>query len=262
MTESHVLLREVRGRTLLLTLNRPAVKNALSAELLRELTRAIRTAGEQDGLRAVVLQGAGGAFCAGLDIAALREMAGLTPEEQRQDSQGLSTLLLAITHCPLPVIAAVEGPAVGAGAGIAAACDLVVAGQGARLGYTEVRLGFVPAIVAAYALRALGDKHARELLLEARIVAAEEAWRLGLVNEVCPDGGALEAALARAARLARNSPTALATTKELLGVLGHLSLEDGLRYAVAANAWTRTTRDMHEGVAAFLEKRPPTWQEE
>ena len=157
-------------------------------------------------------------------------------------------------------MAAIEGVAVAGGAGLASVCDLVVAGEGARLGYTEVRLGFVAAVVMVFLVRAVGEKHARELLLTGRLVPAAEAWRMGLVNEVVPGGQAEARALELAAEIAQASSTALASTREMLSLLPGMGLAEGLRYAVGMNAWTRTTDDLKEGVAAYLDKREPSWR--
>ena len=143
---------------------------------------------------------------------------------------------------------------------LAAEANLVVVGEGARFGYTEVRLGFVAAIVMVFLLRCVGEKHARELLLTGRLVSAQEAYRMGLINEVVPSGQAEARALELAAEIAGASSTALASTREMLSLIPGMGLQEGLRYAVGINAWTRTTADLKEGVAAFLEKREPEWR--
>ncbi|WP_424949586.1 enoyl-CoA hydratase/isomerase family protein [Deinococcus sp.] len=253
------LLAERRGPLLLLRLNRPQVRNALNAELVSALHAALLAAQTDQSVRCLVLCASGRAFSAGADLKALQELGSVSSEENKADSQRLADLLHLLYTSRLPVLAAVEGAAVAGGAGLASACDLVVAGHGARFGYTEVRLGFVAAIVMVFLLRAVGEKHARELLLTGRLVSAREAWRMGLINEVVPDGQAEARALELAAEIAGNSSAALATTREMLSLLPGMGLEAGLRYAVTVNAWTRTTSDLKEGVAAFLEKRTPGW---
>ena len=259
---AELVLFERRGPVALLTLNRPEARNALSGDLVAALSARLEGLRAETGVRAVVLTGAGKAFCAGADLRALRELGSASSEANKRDSARLADLLHAVYTFPKPVIAAVEGAAVAGGAGLASACDLTVAGEGARFGYTEVKLGFVAAIVMVFLLRAVGEKHARELLLSGKLVPAGEAWRMGLVNEIVPDGDATARALALAADLATRSPTALATTKELLAHLPGMGLEEALRYAVTVNAWTRTTADLQEGVAAFLEGRAPAWEGE
>ncbi len=254
------VLSERRGPLLLLRLNRPDARNALNTEMVAALHAELESAQTDQGVRCIVLCGAGRAFSSGADLKALRELGVLSSEANKADSQRLADLLHLIYTGPKPVVAAVEGAAVAGGAGLASACDLVVAGEGARLGYTEVRLGFVAAIVMVFLLRCVGEKHARELLLTGRLVTAGEAQRMGLVNEVVPDGQAEARALELAAEIAGASSTALASTREMLSLLPGMGLAEGLRYAVGMNAWTRTTHDLKEGVAAFLEKREPDWR--
>ncbi|MFC4452662.1 enoyl-CoA hydratase/isomerase family protein [Deinococcus sonorensis] len=253
------VLEETHGPVRLLRLHRPDQRNALSADLIRALRQRLDAAAQDPSVRAVVLAGDRKAFSAGADLAALQQLQHASSEANRQDSQLLADLFQQLYTGPLPVIAAVEGAAVAGGAGLACACDLTVAGESARFGYTEVRLGFVAAIVMVFLLRAVGEKHARELLLTGRLVRAQEAWRMGLINEVVPDGEAERRALDLAREIAGGSRTALATTREMLSVLPGMGLQEALRYAAGVNAWTRTTHDLQEGVAAFLEHRPPRW---
>ncbi|MGY2893402.1 enoyl-CoA hydratase/isomerase family protein [Deinococcus sp. UYEF24] len=254
------VLAERHGPVLLLRLNRPQVRNALNAELVAALHAELLAAQSEAQVRCVVLCGSGRAFSAGADLKALQDLGRASSEENKADSQRLADLLHLIYTGGKPVVAAIEGAAVAGGAGLASACDLVVAGEGARLGYTEVRLGFVAAIVMVFLLRSVGEKHARELLLTGRLVSAQEAHRMGLINEVVPDGGAEARALELAAEIAQSSSTALATTREMLSLLPGMGLAESLRYAALVNAWTRTTADLQEGVAAFLEKRAPGWR--
>src|SRR5690606_18305882 len=160
------------GPVRVLTLDRPAVRNALSRALREELRAALADAEADDAVRSVVITGAGEAFCAGLDLRELEATAALTREQHREDTLQLAELLTAIHSCPRPVVAAVNGPAVAGGAGIVTACDVALAAPEARLGYTETRIGFVPALVAVLLLHQVGEKHARELLLGAHLVDA------------------------------------------------------------------------------------------
>ncbi len=258
-TPLELVLSERRGPVALLTLHRPEVRNALSGDLLAALSARLEELRADAGVRGVVLTGAGKVFCAGADLRELHSLGAASSEANKRDSARLADLLHAVYTFPKPVIAAVEGAAVAGGAGLASACDLIVAGEGAKFGYTEVRLGFVAAVVMVFLLRAVGEKHARQLLLGGQLVPAGEVQRMGLVAELVPDGTAVERALALAAELARHSPTALATTKEMLAHLPGMGLEEALRYAVTVNAWTRTTSDLREGVTAFLEGRAPAW---
>jgi methylglutaconyl-CoA hydratase len=254
------ILTDRRGSVRILTLNRPAVRNALSADLRGALAEALDEAAADEATRAVVLTGAGEAFCAGLDLRELEGMSERSTEENRADSRGLADLLLQLATFPKPVVAAVNGPAVAGGAGLVTACDLAVMDRNARIGYTEARIGFVAALVSVFLVRQVGDKHARDLLLSARLVTAEEAAAMGLVNEVATPGQALAAAVDRARGLARNAPGSLTLTKTLLAAVPSMSLEDGLRYALEVNVAARERDELHEGVRAFLEKREPSWR--
>lgn len=255
-----LILTDAQGPVRILTLNRPEVRNALSAELRRELAAALAAAAQDDAVRAIVLTGAGDAFCAGLDLHELETIAERSAEENRADSRAFADLLLAMVTLPKPLVAAVNGPAVAGGAGLATACDLAVMDREARIGYSEARIGFVAALVSVLLVRQVGERRARDLLLSARLVSAEEAAAMGLVNDVVAPGQALAAAVDRAGALARNAPGSLAMTKALLTSVGSLGLEDGLRFAVEVNALARASDDLHEGVRAFLEKRLPSWR--
>jgi len=253
------LLSERRGSTLLLTLNRPGVRNALGPELVESLTAAVRGAGADPSVRAVVLTGAGDAFCAGADLAVLRALRDAGPAENAADSLRLKALYLALLTSPLPVLAAVGGPALAGGCGLATACDLVFASPGATFGYPEVRVGFVAAMVSVLLVRQVGERAARTLLLTGRAHSAEEARALGLVTRVVPAGDLLEETLAEARRLAGGAPGALALTKELLLKAAGMPLAEALDLAASANLLARQGEEVREGVEAFLEKRRPSW---
>mgnify|MGYP001024834054 CR=1 FL=1 len=248
------------GPVRVITLSRPEVRNALS-RTLRDALRAEVAAAEADGaVRAVGLTGAGEAFCAGLDLRELEATVALSPAEHREDTVQLAELLTAIVRCRKPVIAAVNGPAVAGGAGIVTACDVALAAPEARFGYTEARIGFVPALVSVLLLRQVGEKHARELLLGAHLVDARDAAAIGLVNRVVDGGPVLDAAVALGRRLARNAPGSLAATKGLLARLPGLGHDEGMAAAVEVNVASRTGAEIAEGVRAFLEKREPAWR--
>jgi methylglutaconyl-CoA hydratase len=221
------------------------------------LLAALDTAAQDPAIRAVVLTGAGPAFSAGADLEFLKQVTAAGAEANYAHSLELMRLFHRIYTFPKPTIAAINGPAVAGGAGLATACDLVVMSEQAQIGYTEVKIGFVAALVGVILVRAVGEKHARELLLTGKLVSALEAYRMGLVNRVVPAEQVLEEALALAQEVAANAPTSLALTKELLNALPGMGLEDGFRLASIANAWVRETGDLAEGIAAFFEKRPP-----
>ena len=250
---------EHSGPIAILTLNQPEVRNALSPALLRALETRLSALETDHSVRAIVLTG-NGMFSSGADLEHLRVLTTNSSEANKADSHQLAGVLMRLYTFPKPVIAAVEGAAIAGGAGLATACDLIVAGQGSRFGYTEVRLGFVAAIVSVFLLRCIGEKHARELLLTGRLISAPEAQRIGLINETVPDGAALARALEVALEITQNSTSALTASKEVLSVLPGMGLEESLRYASTLNAWIRSTDDLKEGIAAFLERRAPNWK--
>jgi methylglutaconyl-CoA hydratase len=250
---------EQRGPIAILTLNRPEVRNALSPALLLALEARLNALEKNQTVRAIVLTG-NGIFSSGADLEHLRTLTSNSSEVNKADSNRLAGTLTRLYTYPKPVIAAIEGAAIAGGAGLATACDLIVAGQSAKFGYTEVRLGFVAAIVSVFLLRCVGEKHARELLLTGRLINASEAHRIGLINETVRDGTSLERALEIALEIAQNSTSALSASKEALSVLPGIGLEEGLRYAATLNAWIRSTDDLKEGIAAFLERREPNWK--
>lgn len=251
---------EDRGRVRVLRLQRPERRNALSRALIAALRDAWSRADADPEVRAVVLAGEGPAFCAGLDLGELEELPHAGGARHRQDAEALASLYRELFEGGTPVVAAVEGPAVGGGAGLSGACDAVVASRAASIAYPEVRLGFVAALVAVLLVGQVGLGRARELLTSGRRVAAEEALRLGLVHELVDEGEAVPRALERAEGLARQAPGAMALTKSLLAGLPGRSLDDAWAFATEANAAARDRDELREGVAAFLEGREPPWR--
>jgi methylglutaconyl-CoA hydratase len=244
-----------------ITLNRPEKRNALMPELQELLADAFASA-EAAGARVVLLQGEGQSFCAGLDLSVLREMNDRSEDEYHAEAARTARMFRAVYDCAVPTVAVVRGAAVAGGAGLASICDFTLAADDAKFGYTEVRVGFVPALVSAYLALQVGDKVARELLLSARIIDATEARRLGLVSEVVPAAALPGRAQELAAELMRNSPEGLRATKRLLRAQQAEWLDRALEVSREANAQSRLTADFREGVAAFLEKRKPSWHGE
>jgi methylglutaconyl-CoA hydratase len=253
-----ILASETDGiRTI--TLNRPERRNAMTPAMQLELIAALEEAAAGSA-RVVVLRGAGDAFCAGLDLAELQGMHDKPAAELRQDAERIARLFRTLYELPRPTIAAVHGPAIAGGTGLATLCDFTLATPAAKFGYTEARIGFVPAIVSAYLALQIGDKRARDLLLTARFFGVEEAHRLGLVNQIVePPEKFEEYILAQARQLAANSPQSLAATKRLMAAQNKPWLDAAIAHAMQANAEARETEDFKEGLAAFLEKRKPKW---
>lgn len=252
------VLVEDHGELLTITLNRPERKNALTPEMQQELTAALDRA-SQGSCRVVILRGAGDAFCAGLDLSSLQQMTGRSAAEHAADAERIGRMFRALYECDKPTIAVVHGAAIAGGTGLATICDFTLAAPEARFGYTEVRIGFVPAMVSAYLALQVGEKRARDLLLTARLFGAEEACRLGVVTEVVPSEELSARAKELSATLIRNSPEALRATKRLLAAQNKRWLDSALELSMQANAEARQTQDFTEGVGAFLQKRPPRW---
>lgn len=256
-----MLLSERSGAVLTLTLDRPDVRNALSADLVDALRRALDEAAGDASLRAVVLAGSGSVFSAGADLVALQALQGASAEANLADSERLAGLFEAIYRHPLPVVAKVHGHAIAGGCGLAAVCDVSLAAEGAKLGFTETRIGFVPAIVAVFVVRKLGEAPARDLLLRGHLIGADEAARVGLVTRAVPAADLDAAVDMLTAEIAREtSRSAVALTKRLLADVPSMGLAEGLSYASRLNALARSTDDCRAGVLAFLEKRDPPWR--
>jgi methylglutaconyl-CoA hydratase len=241
-----------------ITLNRPDKRNAISYELIDDLLAGLDEIVKSSAL-VLVLTGAGKAFCSGMDLENLKALTGRSPEQSLRDSETMARLFRTLYDFPKPTIAAVNGAAVAGGCGLATLCDFTLAVPDAKFGYTEVRIGFVPAIVSTFLLRQVGEKHARDLLLTGRIIGAEEAFRMGLINEIVAPERLMDRARELAAQLMENSPASLAYTKRLLSEHARSELDAQIRSAIKENASIRATHDFREGVSSFLEKRKPQW---
>jgi methylglutaconyl-CoA hydratase len=241
-----------------ITLNRPDRRNAISFELIDDLLRALQEVEASDA-RVLIVTGAGKAFSSGMDLDNLKTLIGRSPKENLKDSETMVRLFRALYEFPKVTIAAVNGAAIAGGTGLALLCDFTLAVPEAKFGYTEVRIGFVPAIVSTFLLRQVGEKQARDLLLTGRIIGAEEAARMGLINEIVAPENLMMRARELAALLMENSPTSLRATKKLLNDHARAELDSRIEAAVRENAAIRTTPDFREGIAAFLEKRKPVW---
>ena len=256
------LLVERDGDLVRLTLNDPARANALSPRLIGDLTAAYERDWRAEGVRAVLLRGAGKHFSAGADLEHLRSLRNAGPQENRRDSEALRRLFESVLRQPALTVAAVRGACVAGGCGLATAHDFVVAGERSRFLYSEVRIGFVAALVATYLPLRLRGRDIRDLLLNPEFVAADRALEIGLVNRVVPEEGLEGAAESLAVEiLARASSESIARTKGLLLDLVGRPLDEALERAAEVNAEARATDDCRHGIATFLEtKAPPTWR--
>jgi methylglutaconyl-CoA hydratase len=246
------------ARVATITLNRPDKRNAISFELRDDLLQALDEVAKSDAL-VVILTGAGKAFCSGMDLDDLKGLLGRSPEQNLQDSQTMVRLFRALYEFPKVTIAAVNGPAIAGGTGLALLCDFTLAVPEAKFGYSEVRIGFVPAIVSTFLLRQVGEKQARDLLLTGRLFGADEAARMGLINEIVPPENLMTRARELAALLMENSTSSLRATKQLLTNHARAEIDSQSDAAVRENAAIRNTADFREGISSFLEKRKPTW---
>jgi methylglutaconyl-CoA hydratase len=246
------------------TLDRPETRNAFDAALIAELRATFdRFATEPaDVLRGVVLAGAGPAFCAGADVEWMRAAAGLSIDENERDAAAMQAMYAAIDACPAPVVARVHGAALGGGMGLCAVADIVIATADATFGFTETKLGILPAVISPFVVPKIGESHARALFTTGMRFDAARALRIGLVHEVVPDVAALDARMdALGDELLAAGPTAARAAKALVRELRGLDPTEARRHTVRHIAQQRTSAEGQEGLAAFLEKRHPAWRE-
>jgi methylglutaconyl-CoA hydratase len=237
-----------------ITLNRPAKRNALSSEMIELLHQAIERADLESGARVVLIRGAGKDFCAGADLDELLASADKSEDENAASALRLGSLFQGLRRLPKPVIAVVQGRALAGGAGLATACDLVIASKSAQLGYPEIQRAFVPAMVTALLRRLAGEKIVLDLILTGRVLTADEALAVGLVSRVTPDAELERAAMDLAASLAASSASALALTKQLFYELDGKSLVEGIELGARVNAVARSTPDFREAIVRFLRR--------
>ena len=250
-----------RADVVTLTLKRPEKRNALNQQLISELTRVIERLSSDESVRVIVLTGSGNTFSAGADLQALEEMQKASYEENLADSQKIAHLFTSIRSCEQPVIAKVNGHAIAGGFGLLTACDFAIVDDRARLGFTEVRIGFMPAIAMTFLRARLPDLALRDLLLTGRLISAQEALEFGLVNRVV-DGARIDDAVRELADeiVRETSREAVAATKRMLFEIEFMSQREALRVAVERNATMRKSTDCQDGIRAFLEREDPPWK--
>ena len=254
MAHQQPVLYSVEGAIARLTLNRPEKKNALNEGLIASLKENLRRASEDERVRVIVLSGAGDDFCSGADLSALQKIAQASVDENVEDARSLLDLFVIIRQIPVPVVAAVTGRALAGGAGLASACDLVVAASAARFGYPEVKIGFVPAMVMAILRRNVSEKRAFELVTRGAELSAQQAKAFGLVNEVFPDESFADDVQSYVSEFERLSRSAVALTKTLLYQMDGLSFSAALQTGADVNVIARLTRDCQERVTRFLNR--------
>ena len=253
MSEGPLLVRR-EGAVARLVLNRPDKRNALDAELVAALKAALREADADDGVRAVAIEGAGKDFCSGADLSALRKIAESSAMKNLEDVDELAELFSLPRRMRKPVVALVRGRALAGGCGLATACDLVLAAESAQLGYPEVRIGFVPAMVMAILRRNVSEKRAFELIVRGQPIGAAEAERIGLINHVFSDDAFDAEAAAVLEDLAARSASAVQLSKRLLYNSDGMGFDAAIRAGADVNVVARMTDDMKAGVARFLER--------
>ena len=252
--EDNTILYQLEGVVARITLNRPEKRNALNEALIADLKNALRKANDSAAVRVVVISGAGSDFCSGADLASLQKIADGSVAENADDARSLLELFALIRQVNVPVVAAVRGKALAGGCGLASACDLVLASAGARFGYPEVKLGFVPAMVTAILRRNVSEKRAFELITRGAEIGAEEAKQLGLVNQVFTDEDFEPEVTAYVRAFEKLSRSAIALTKRLLYQMDGMSLGSALETGVDVNVIARMSEDCKRSVARFLKK--------
>lgn len=261
MNSTNLVQLAIDGRIAQVTMNRPDRRNALNAEMVTGLIDALESVRNHDEVRVVILRGEGKAFSAGADLDALRKMQSASSLENMDDSRRLSELFDVIHHFPLPVIARVHGHAIAGGCGLASACDVALVARGAKLGFTEVRIGFVPAIVLVFLRHRIGEANLRRLLLAGELIEADEAERIGLIAKAV-DAADLDEEIEALSQsiAAETSKSAVSLTKQMLASVPGMGYSEALEYAVQMNAFARGTDDCRAGIQAFLDKSDPPWR--
>jgi methylglutaconyl-CoA hydratase len=251
-----------QDRVAIVTLRRPHVHNAFNAQMMSELTNAFRELSTDERLHAILLTGEGPSFSAGADITWMQESVAFTEEQNREDAQLLATLMQTMQDCPCPIIARVQGSALGGGVGLLAVSDLVIAAEQARFAFSEVKLGLAPAVISPYVIRKIGESHARVLFITGERFSAARALSIGLVHAVVPLETLDDAVQNALHELLTSAPQALRVCKQLALEIGHMDTHQTLAYTTETIARLRVSSEGQEGLHAFLEKRRPNWVHE
>lgn len=253
MASNKIIVEEL-NQTKRVILNRPEKRNSLDEEMITELTDIFKKLSEDDSTKTIILTGAGGNFCSGLFLDYLQKISEYDILQNKNDSQKFKNLLLTIYNCRKPVIAMVDGYALAGGCGIASACDLIVATDNSQFGYTEVKIGFIPAIVMVFLLKRVTETHAKDLLLTSKFISGDEALRIGFINYLTSQSELENVTLKLCEDLNKLPMSSLSLTKEMFKNISSMSFEASLEYAVDMNAITRMTEECKHGVMNFLSK--------
>ena len=245
---------ELKDEIAILTLNRPEKRNALHPELVNQIKRKLKEIEKDKSIKVLIITGEGKAFCAGADLAYLNDLKNYSPVENEKDSRDLAEMFLMIYNFPKPVIAAVNGAAIAGGCGLASVCDLIVADEEhSKFGYSEVKIGFLPAMVSYFIIQKVGEGVARQLLLTADIINGKRAYEIGFVNYLY--NNALKGSIEVASNLKQNSAFSMQLSKEMIKTVSTLKVEDAVQYCINLNVISRTTKDFTEGLNSFLNKK-------
>lgn len=256
----HLLVDQKNG-VARITLNRPDVRNALNEVLIAELTDCFRNLSDDMNIRVVVLRGAGPVFCAGGDLHWMQRSINFSPEENRRNARGLAEMYRAIDECAQPLIACVHGAALGGGMGMCAVSDIVLSTPDTQFGFTEVKLGIVPAVISPFVLKKIGEANARRYFLTSELFNADIAKQIGLVHEILPADQLETRTEALIKQISSNGPQAVREAKKLIRDVMRKPMDEALDHAVELIARLRTSPEGQEGLHAFLEKRPPRWRQ-
>ncbi|MEO8210382.1 MAG: enoyl-CoA hydratase-related protein [bacterium] len=253
MSYNKILTEEI-GETKKIILNRSEKRNSLDEEMILELTDTFKNFSDDNFTKTIILCGAGGNFCSGLFLDYLQKISEYDIIENKLDSEKFKNLLLSIYNCRKPVIAMIDGYALAGGCGIASACDLIVAADKSQFGYTEVKIGFIPAIVMIFLMKRVTETHAKDLLLTSKFITGEEAYKIGFVNYLTSDENLESTTLNLCEDINKMPMSSVSLTKEMFKNISSMSFESSLEYAVGMNAITRMTEECKNGVRNFLTK--------
>lgn len=238
----------------ILTLNRPEKRNALNPDLVSEIKYKLDELKENTELKILIITGGGSAFCAGADLEYLNKLKNFSLLDNQNDSKELADLFLKIYHFPKPVIAAVNGPAIAGGCGLASVCDFIIADKkNSKFGYSEVKIGFIPAIVSAFLIKRIGESKAKQMLISGKIINSAEALQIGLIDQISEN--VLDDSLKLAENLKSNSQLSMETTKKMIEEISNLSIDAAVEYCINLNALSRSSKDFTEGLNNFLNKK-------
>lgn len=244
---------EIKNNSAIITLTRPEKRNALNPELVQNLKQAFKSIENNDSVKSAILTGEGSAFCAGADLEYLKQLSNYSSVENYDDSKSLAELFLLIYEFPKPTIAAVNGPAIAGGCGLASVCDFIVAHpEKSKFGYSEVKIGFIPAIVSIFLIKKIGVGLAKQLLLEANLISGKRAYEIGFVNYLSED--VLNEAENLSENLGRNSVESIRQTKQMINAISNLNFREAVNYCLNLNTINRHSDDFKKGLNDFLNK--------